>query len=342
MRAIHADLKTAQEALSSTPYIYIYINDTDYSSRLLQLEHHEEAYRERAVIVLDNHDLALNDVNLLGKYFEIGYGYSTASGNRYSLTPGLWVKSQHFVSLAGKLVCILRCEGMWMLLSELRYLVSGEAPYYDSPFGRVNTVYELLASAIELLGTTGEFTLDALGGQDDGIINDFKPLFTVNLPPFENARAIIYRLIMMTRCYLRAEASKQFKVIYPQIADAVDETYYSDQIPYFREYVEKINLLVPNDIKVFWGRNDDGTWDADVIANPGSAEDAASIAAYTRVRHCYLAPNIENVNDANNRAAATLTRFKAEILAGRLVLPYHDCSVELYDRVLINDARGLE
>ncbi|GAH64790.1 unnamed protein product, partial [marine sediment metagenome] len=52
MRAIHDDLKVAQESLSATPYIYICIDGVDYSSRLLQLEHHEEPYRERATIVL--------------------------------------------------------------------------------------------------------------------------------------------------------------------------------------------------------------------------------------------------------------------------------------------------
>ncbi len=44
--------------------------------------------------------------------------------------------------------------------------------------------------------------------------------------------------------------------------------------------------------------------------------------------------------DADLRADAILTRLKSETLAGRLVLPYHDCSVELYDKVKVEDVRG--
>jgi len=48
---------------------------------------------------------------------------------------------------------------------------------------------------------------------------------------------------------------------------------------------------------------------------------------------------ITNQTDANNRAAAILTRIQAEQLAGRLVIP-HDARVELYDKVTVHDARG--
>jgi len=182
-------------------------------------------------------------------------------------------------------------------------------------------------------------TLNATYG-DDSIIHTLKPFFTINNPPFESLANLIYRLIMMTKVYLRPEAALVFKIIYPQDADSVNETYYSDQAPYFREYTEKRNLLIPNDIKVYWGANDDGTWDATALANPGSDTDAASIAAYTTVRAVYLAPDLTTKADADLRAAAILQRFKSETLAGRLVLPYHDCSVELYDRVSVVDKRG--
>ena len=76
MRSIHADLKTAQETAASTPYIYIYINGTDYTARLLSLEHIEEPYRDRATLMLENTDRSLDPtaVDLRGKSFSIGYG----------------------------------------------------------------------------------------------------------------------------------------------------------------------------------------------------------------------------------------------------------------------------
>ena len=46
MRSCQAELVTAQQSGAADPYIYIYINSTDYSSRLLSLEHIEEPYRD--------------------------------------------------------------------------------------------------------------------------------------------------------------------------------------------------------------------------------------------------------------------------------------------------------
>ena len=346
MRTIHADLKTAQEAASTTPYIYMSINSVDYGTdnRLISFEWIEEPYRDSAIIVLDNSDRALDPgtLDLRGYPFFIGTGYNTTSGNRYcgdgsgtDGTPTLWVKSQNAVSMEGRAICILECEGMWAMLREIKYLAVGDAPYYDTPFGGVESVREIIILAL----AEASMTLNATY-TDDSIIDALKPYFTVNNPPFESLATLLYRLILMTKQYYRPEASLVFKLVYPQEADSVDETYYSDQAPQFLEYVEKRNLLVPNDIKIYWGANDDGTWDEDNLALPGSAVDQASIDAYTRVREVFLAPDLTTQADADLRASAILSRYKSETLAGRLVLPYHDCSVELYDRVQINDFRG--
>ena len=347
MKTIHADLKTAQESLSSTPYIYLLINSVDYgtdSGRLISFEWIEEPYRDRATIVLSNHDrsLDLDTLDLTGGSFTIGTGYNTASGNRYNGdgdgtdgNPTLWVKAQHITSLEGQSICILYCEGMWMKLRELKYLAVGEAPYYDTPYGGTQTIKTL----IELALTEAGMTLNAAYG-DDSIVNTLKPYFTINNPPFESLATLIYRLIQMTKVYLRPKADLDFQIIYPQDTDLPDETYHSYQSPYFSEFTEKKNLVLPNDIKVFWGANDDGTWDSNNLSNPGSATDDDSISDYTRVRHVYLAPDLTSQSDANDRASAILTRLKAETLAGRLVLPFHDCRLELYDKVLIADTRG--
>ena len=52
----------------------------------------------------------------------------------------------------------------------------------------------------------------------------------------------------------------------------------------------------------------------------------------------HLAAELTTQADADNRAAAILTRIKAELLGGRLLIP-HDCSVELYDKVQVFDSR---
>jgi len=251
--------------------------------------------------------------------------------------------------MEGKVVCILTCEGMWGLLRELQYLPVGEEPYYDVPFGGTQTIKTIIALAL----AEADMTLNATV-PDDGIIDTLKPFFSTSNTSFPNLASLICNnpdMLLATKCYLRPEADKVFKLIYPQDADAVDETYYSDKTPYFREYTEKYNLLIPNTIIVYWGAGNDGSWDTAEelvnLADPASATDAASIAAYASggfdgvVKRVYFAPRLTTKADATLRAEAIRARLKSEELAGRLVLPYHDCSVELYDKVLIEDLRGV-
>lgn len=335
-REISPALLAAQVAASNTPYIRIYINSVDYSSRLLALEHHEEAYRDRAIIVLRNDDLALSSVDFTGHQFKIGYGHVTTASNEYSETADLWVKNQQFTSSPGQQVCLLYAEGMWMRLREQRVMagVTGSATFYDNTFNATHTVYALIELIIE---NALSWTLSAFGGTQDGIINTFKPVIDINQMPYENAAGLLYRLIWMTKCYLRARAGTTFALVYPQTSDAVNETYYSDQAHYFLEYTEKTNLLVPNSIAVMCNSGVDGLW-TNIIA--GTAEDATQIARYAEILQLFLAASITSQTDADNRAEAILTRIKAEQLAGRLVVP-HDARVELYDRVEVNDVRGL-
>jgi len=62
---------------------------------------------------------------------------------------------------------------------------------------------------------------------------------------------------------------------------------------------------------------------------------------YHEVVDVFEAGSINNQTDADTRAAVILTRIKAELLSGKLVLPFHDCRTELYDNVRIYDTRGI-
>lgn len=330
---------------SRTPYIKIYINSVDYSSRLLYLEHHEEAYRDRAIIGLSNRDGTLDGVDMDGKEFEIGYGYDS-SGNGGTTTDKvdtatLWVKSHQIISVMGERIYQIYAEGQWMRLREQRVIagitgVANQAAPYSNTFNATHTVYGLFELILE--GGMG-WTLNAFAGVQDGLINSFRPVFEINQMPYENAAALLYRLIWMTRCYLRAKNSKAWDLVYPQTSDAVDETYYSDKAHWFTEYAEKTILLIPNSIVVLCNQDPNNEWDTD--AYPlivGTATDATHIAKYAEIVQVFIAGNIRNQNDANARAAAILTRLKSEILAGRLVIP-HDARVELYDKVSVVDTR---
>jgi len=347
MRTIHADLITAQQSGSADPYIYLGIDSVNYADRLISYEWIENPYRDLATIVLANSDHYFDANNLRGKSFSIGTGYVTTSGNRYcgdgtsDANPTLWVKSQSLVSMEGKLVCLLECEGGWMKLREYHFITTAsgqdsDAPHFNIKFKATDTVFELIEKALVEAG----FTLNAIGDQSDGIIDEFHPIFVANPLTFDTPASIIKRLIYMTKCYVRAVEGGAFEIVYPQSSDSVNETYYSNTAPYFREYVEKMNLLIPNSIAVFCNIDPSGDWNtADYPLITGTAEDAASIADYEEVTDYHVAFYIDNQDDADNRAAAILTRYKAEVMAGRLLLPFHDCRVELYDRIGVYDSR---
>lgn len=344
MRTIHADLITAQQSGAAIPYIYLSIGGIDLSDRLVSLEHIEEPYQGRASIVLANSDHYLDEVDLRGSSFAIGYGYVTGSGNKYTgdgagsdAIPTMWVKSQMFTSLEGETVCILYAEDGWVKLTEYNYITDGSAPYLNTEYTADTSIYDIIDKALQEAG----FSLNALGGQDDGIIDTFQPTFVANPLTYDSPASIIRRLISMTKCYLRQVESLAFEVVYPQDADSTNETYYSNQAPYFKEYVEKKNLVIPNSIAVFCNRDPNGEWDT--TSYPlitGTATDADSIAQYGTVTEYHIAPYIDNQTDADNRAAAILARYKVEALSGRLLLPFHDCRVELYDLVDVIDTRG--
>ena len=341
-RGISDTQEAAQKAVSSTPYIRLVFSSKgggtthNYSSRLLQLEHHEEPYNDYATIILKNEDLEI--VDLTGYWVEIGYGHTTGAGDEYAATPRLWVKAQSEISMEGKLAVVLYLEGVWAVLAE-RMMIIGSPPFYvDEPYTGI-TVYSILEDIIEteLSAATGfSFTLDALGTQNDGIVNNYTPVFEFNESDVESMSDIIQTLMAMTKCYLRAESGLQFKVVYPQTTDSINETYYSDQTYYFFEYSEVRNVVIPNRIILFANAGEDESWSNYITAD---IQDTSEVAKYMEVAAIYYAAEITNQTDADNRANAILAKSLAELTSGRLIIP-HDARMELYDRVEIQDTRG--
>lgn len=388
-----------QNVSGRVPYIKIYINSTDYSSRLLYLEHHEEAYRDRAIIGLSDRDGTLDTLDLDGQSFEIGYGYdSTAQGGTTTDkvdTATLWVKSHQVISLQGERVYQIYAEGMWMRLREQKMIAgvnvwkastayieeqsilptatnsnghiykctiagtsgateptwptgageavedgsviwteNGTAYMHSNTFNATHTVEELIQLIIESVGWTWTAV-----GTSDGLIDVFKPVFALNLLPFENAAALLYRLIWMTKSYLRAKPSTTFEAVYPQNADPVDEKYYSYQAHWFTEFDDKSILLIPNSIVVLCNQDPNGEWNTEAYPIVvGTASSTTEIAKYTEIIQPFIAGSITNQTDADNRADAIFNRQKAETFAGRLIIP-HDARVELYDKIKVYDNR---
>ena len=355
MRTVSATLATAQAATGRTPYIHLLLTSDDglttvdfstnsvaYGNRILLVDHRESALDDRATIVLRNYDRTL-PTSLVGYWTEIGYGDTTGAGNEYpgdgvgsgtKATSRLWVKAQQHITMGGKLLMILELEGMWAKLRETLLRI-GSPPYYITDF----TTYTVYGLIDYILTNQIDPVMDLLPlVEDDGIIDTYYPPFSVNENKlFEDAGSAIYRLLKMTKSFLRALAGLEWEVIYPQSSDAVDMTYYSAQSPYFYEYTDRDHLALPNHIYLFFNNpTGDPNWPTILTAE---AVNTTSQTAYANVAMIAVAPEVILQADGNNRAAAILSRVDAETVAGRLIIP-HDCRMELYDRIEIVDTRG--
>jgi len=343
MKSVSETLEAAQASNNRTPYFHMVFTSYDglttydlstdssaYGNRILLIDHFEEPYNDYATIMLANYDGNLPD-DLRGYWTEIGYGDVTGGGNEYSATPRLWVKSHQQVSIGGKYVIILGLEGMWSKLRETLMRL-GDPPYYTagSSEGVTGTVYDVIG--IVLAEIDPAMSLQALGDQDDSIIDTYEPVFIVNTVDFDDAAAMVYTLLKMTKCFLRPKPTLQFEVRYPQDDDDLDAEY---GITQFYEWSGGLVLPVPNQVLLFANAGTDLLW-TNIISK--TSDDTDSQDAYGTVPTIVLAPEIDDDDDAQNRADAVLTRIKAEQLKGRLVIP-HNCMHELYDFVEVDYGR---
>jgi len=349
-RSVSATYLAASKAASKTPYFKLLFHPTAgganvdlssdssaYGNRIIYIDHIEEPYNDYATIIFRNKDRDIPQ--LLGYWIEIGFGYVTGAGKEYlgdgtnePAPPRLWVMHQQTISAGGKLWELLELEGMWSLLRKTLIRV-GSPPLYTASY-TTDTIYDIIEI---ILGEVGPaMTLNALA-EDDGIIDDLQPQFDINAQPFEYADALIYRLLNMTASYLKPLDDLEWEIKYPQDDDAVDLTFYSYQAPYFYEYMERTNVLIPNHILVYGNEGDDGLWASYIT---GEAEDADEVASYADVIRIVLSGSLTEQADVDARAAALLARAKFEQMAGRMVAP-HDGRVELYDNLEIVDGRAV-
>ena len=350
----NAELTTQQSEPSRTPYVHLVFenqaeDDTEdistdgtYGNRILLIDHTEEVYDDFATIVLQ--DVNRDIPALRGWHVDIGYGDSgggLTGTDRYVDRPRLWVKSQQRISMGGKKWTVLYLEGGWAKLNETLLLNAADLPYQvhktaDSDFNGQTTPYDIISWLMEQAGMSA---LAALA-EDDSIMDTFTPDFKANEPrPFEYVGSVIYRLVRMTKSYLRwSSTALQAEVKYPQSSDSADFTVYSSQSPYFYEFVEQQNVVIPNYIICYGNEGPDGLWVAVLTSSASNGQDAVSQGLYGIVYGIELAGELTSQGDVNARADVAIIRAKAEMTAGILVMP-HDCRIQLFDKSQIVDSR---
>jgi len=144
----------------------------------------------------------------------------------------------------------------------------------------------------------------------------------------------------MTASYLKPLDNLEFEIKYPQSTDAIDLTFYSDQAPHFYEYMERVSTLIPNHFLVYGNEGADGLWLNYVVSASPNGVDQAEIDAYDDIVKVVLSGSLTTQAQVDARADALLARAKFEAMAGKMYAP-HDARLEMYERVAIEDTRGL-
>ncbi|KKN65911.1 hypothetical protein LCGC14_0477280 [marine sediment metagenome] len=233
------------------------------------------------------------------------------------------------------------------------------------------TIYGVLEYIIEVLlfAQTGlAFTLDDLGAQDDGEISSIIPfpsdntklLRTINDGSpwyFETYGDVIRSLLELTNCILVPRADLAFRIMYPQSSDTADVTYYSsnaDGHPFYEAENRRLNMI-PNHIEVYGGEDAitgyptvTGHWyDTDHFSGWVSPATLATydgpfmeVKASGSTDRMLWETGLDTAEKCRNKAAELGWQLKDQIRGTRVIIPM-DARVELYDRVEVNDARGL-
>ncbi len=349
-RSVSGTFLTAQQSANNTPYYKLNFTSKDggttvdlssdssaFGDRILLIDHIEEPYDDYATMIFRNHDRSITSMK--GYWIEIGYGYVTGAGNEYlgdgtnePAPPRLWVKHQHTISAGGKLWEVLELEGMWAKLRE-QVIRLGDPPLFTKSY-TTDTIFTIIGFVLSELS----MTLNTLV-EDDGIISSLQPQFDINAQPFEYAAPLIYRLLNMTASYLKTLDDEEFEIKYPQSGDSVDLTFFSDKAPFFYEYLERLNTLIPNHFLVYGNEGIDALWADYIVSASPNGVDQTEIDAYDEIFKIVLAGSLTTQGQVNSRAASLLARAKFEAMAGRMYAP-HDARVEMYDKIRVEDSRG--
>jgi len=312
-----------------------------FGNRILSIEHNEKPYNEDAEVILKDYDSTIP--SMLGYWTEIGYGDTTSAGNEYlgSQTSRLYVKHQRHVTASGKLHTVLELDGLWTRLEQALVRI-GSAPLWQTLYdGTTDTIYKILKDVFTNAGLSLPVALPV--GADDSIINTLKPYFEINSDAgkYETARYVIYRLIQLTKCYLRPPSASgtEFGVVYPEDTDVADLTFYSHSSPYFYQFMERMPALIPNHFEVYGNAVSDTDWTGYKTSESPNGVSQTDIDALYEVYAHILAPNYTLQADINAQAAVQLVRARAENGSGFALIP-HDCRVQLYDKLAFVDTRG--
>jgi len=300
-------------------------------SRIMDIEHDEHPYSQKAKITLNNADGALTELDLKGYHAVISYGLVTSAGEEYEATDPLTVLGQELSSAPGKMVCVLELQGIPNDLqddkaSEAFILDEDHHDYKDTVKQFLTRV---LTADIPPFTHCKEYNIIWDNDEGDDPLLNYKPKDGFRIYTGGNRLAAARKLLDYTKCAMRYR-SDGIHIFMPVTSGSTYDYEYSlehGSHTFFAKAYRK-RLVIPNYVVVKSNPDDDPQYE-------GHATDESSDIVEKRA---YYMATLESDSEAEDIAEAIIQKARLEAKGGSGVI-HLNLGAEVLDYVKITDSR---
>jgi len=337
MRDLSETLLATQQAESIDTLIKIVLTHgassyTYTRDRILDINHPEEPYSQRAELVLDNSDKALKDIDLKGFKGVISYGAISSAGEEYSATAPLWVIAQRLNSVwpSGKLDCVLSLVGIPNLMSEDKASES-YMPDEDDTKTVKTLINQILGATLACYSHCIAYEVVWEDGYDS-LADTYKPKDSFRIYVGGSRLASFRRLLDYTGNVARVEADGKWHIFKPTTTGSVYNYEYSLESGHtFFSKAYRKTLVIPNRIVVKSQPDDDPQYSGS--AQIDGYDDLPEAVKKTDYKQMRL-----GVDQADDIAAAILSKHQLWSEMGAADVPMN-VGAEIFDYVKVTDER---
>lgn len=345
---------------TGSPFVQVIVNGDTHTSEggggndlLMRVYTDEQAWGGNYLVELDNSDETLNAKDYKGYPITLKMGYIGETASTFS---PLWVWSQQTVSRDGKLLLVLNCVDIWAFIGA--YTAGLANSSYNQEWQQSDVLSERYMANGTTLWSDGEPTLYATMVTNGDrtihqILTDLCTAMDVTYtyedydgltlkPPIyiSNGKTGLRQLMDYTQSYLKWATDG---ILYAYKPSNHATVYTFNHLNTFYTEVDEAGVTIPN-IVVFWSYDIDGNeWiHSDHASGHGKDSDSITRTGQDIYRHYLVSDiggnNMQTESQLNTYADAALGKIQGERNQGFLVAPMH-CSLELFDKIQVNDDR---
>lgn len=333
MRTLSSTLESAQQARSIDALVKIVLTEgqnthTYTRDRILDIDHKEQQFDQKATVLLDDSDGVLGNLALKGYKGVISYGAKGEAGAEYSACAPLYVINQRENSLPGVVTCALELIGIPNLLAE-DHASESYLPEDDDS----KTVKDIIDDMFD--GTMTAFdhcaTYTVTWDSEDSLIDSFQPKDSFRIYTNGTRLAALRRLLDYTKCCARFEDDGEIHIFQPTISGGGYDYEYSLVSGHtFFSKAYRSALVMPNYVVVKSQPDDDPSYTG--YSEDTDSSDLIEMRYYKQLR---LASN----DQAGDIAEAILSKFQLWAKLGAADVPIN-VGAEVLDYVKVTDERA--